>query len=85
MLGGEPGQGLGAEVRELVDRLPRVVQPFLELGILRLEAGDPSLARVGDLSGLLQGLQASLELDAERGIGMMPASAVRSGTRRRPQ
>ncbi|MER5852947.1 hypothetical protein ABT126_39795 [Streptomyces sp. NPDC002012] len=65
MLGGEPGQGLGAEVSELVDCLLRSVQSLPELGVLRLEAGDLGFARVGNVAGLLQGLKASLELDAE--------------------
>jgi hypothetical protein len=65
VLGSEPGQGLGAEVRELVDRLLRLSEPFLELGVLHLEAGDLGLAGVRDVSGLPQRLEASLKLDAE--------------------
>ncbi|MFD7017360.1 hypothetical protein [Streptomyces sp. NPDC059928] len=56
VLGGEPGQGLGAEVRELVDRLLRLGRPSPELGVLCLEPGDLSLAGVGDLAGVLQRL-----------------------------
>ncbi|MFJ5675639.1 hypothetical protein [Streptomyces sp. NPDC093097] len=47
MLGEEPGQGLAAEVGELVDLLLRPGQPFPELGDLFLEAGDLILARSG--------------------------------------
>ncbi|MGW3622557.1 hypothetical protein [Streptomyces sp. NPDC000880] len=47
VLGGEAGQGLGAEVRELVDRLLGLGEPFLELGVLFLEPGDLGLARSG--------------------------------------
>lgn len=49
VLGGEPGQGLGAEVGELVDRLLQRGQPFLELGVLRLETGALGLAGVGKI------------------------------------
>jgi hypothetical protein len=76
MLCGEPGQGLGAEVRELAGRLFRLSQPFLKLRDLRLEAGDLGFPRVGDLSGLLQVLEAALEFCAEAGIG---AGALEGG------
>ncbi|MER5362902.1 hypothetical protein [Streptomyces sp. NPDC002785] len=66
MLGGEPCQGLGAEVHKLVDRLLGSGQPFPELGALRLEPDDLSFTGVGDVSGLLQGLAATLELGPQR-------------------
>lgn len=50
MLGGEAGQGLAAEVGELVDRLLRLGEPFPELGVFCLEPGELGLARVGDLA-----------------------------------
>ncbi|WP_406378921.1 hypothetical protein [Streptomyces sp. NBC_01618] len=56
MLGGEPGQGLDAEVGEFIDGALRLDEPFLELRDLRFEAGDLGFPRVGDLAGLLQGL-----------------------------
>lgn len=43
MLGGEPGQGLAAEVGELVEHLLGLGEPFPEIGVLRLEPGDPGL------------------------------------------
>jgi hypothetical protein len=52
VLCGGPGQGLGAEVRELIDLLRGLGQPFLELGALCFEPGDLGLARIGDLAGL---------------------------------
>ncbi|QIY53221.1 HNH endonuclease [Streptomyces sp. RPA4-5] len=61
-MSGEPGQGLSAEVGELVDRLLRLSKPFLEPGDLCLEPDDLRFAGVRDLSDLLQGLEASLEL-----------------------
>jgi hypothetical protein len=44
VLCGEPGQGLAAEVGELVDRLLRLGEPFPELGVFCLEPGDLGLA-----------------------------------------
>ena len=61
VLGGEPGQGLAAEAGELVDRLLRRDEPLPELAVLLLEAGDLGFAGIGDLSGLLQGVKATLE------------------------
>lgn len=76
MLGGEAGQGLAAEVGELVDRLLRLGEPFPELGVFCLEPGELGLARVGDLAGLTHDVQASLELDAQMSVG---AGAVERG------
>ncbi|MFF3488984.1 hypothetical protein ACFYXC_37905 [Streptomyces sp. NPDC002701] len=76
MLGSEPGQGLAAEVGEFFDHLLRLVQPFPEFGGLFLEPGDLSLARVGDLAGVLECLEASFELDAEVSVR---ASAAERG------
>lgn len=76
VLGGEAGQSLGAEARELVDRPLRLGQPLLELGVLCFEAGDVGFAVVGDVSGLLQGLETSLEFGAEVCVG---AGAVEGG------
>lgn len=59
VLGGEPGQGLAAEVGELRDCLLHCGQPFPELAVLCLEPGDLGLARVGDLADFLQGLDPS--------------------------
>ncbi|MGH4036059.1 hypothetical protein ACQB60_45000 [Actinomycetota bacterium Odt1-20B] len=39
-------------------------QPFPELGDLCLEPGDLSLARIGDLAGVLKRLDPSFELGA---------------------
>lgn len=64
VLCGEAGQVLGAELRQAVDGLFCLGQSLPEPGILRLEAGDPGFAGVGDVSGLLQGLQPALELGA---------------------
>ncbi|MEV5543693.1 hypothetical protein AB0L13_43470 [Saccharopolyspora shandongensis] len=76
MLSDEAGEGLGSEVRELGDGLLRLGQPFFELGVLRFEAGDLRFAGVGDLTGLLENLEAALEFCSEVGIG---AGAVEGG------
>jgi hypothetical protein len=65
-----------AEVGQFFDHLLRLGQPFPELGGLCLEPGDLSLARVGDLAGILQCLDPSFELDAEVSVR---ASAVERG------
>jgi hypothetical protein len=46
--GGEAGQGLGTEARDLVDRPLRLGRQLRELGVLRFEAGDCGVARVGE-------------------------------------
>ncbi|MFI6730569.1 hypothetical protein [Streptomyces atratus] len=69
VLCGEPGQGLDAEVRELIDLLRGLGQPFLELGVLCLEPGNLGLARIGGLAGLAHGVQASFERDVEGRVG----------------
>ncbi|MFD8801564.1 hypothetical protein [Streptomyces atroolivaceus] len=78
MLGGEPGQGLSAELAELFVGLLRSGQPRLERGDLGFEPGDLSFARIGDLPSLLKGLQAAFELDAEvsAGAGSVERGAV---------
>jgi len=76
VLGGEPGQDLSAEVRELLDLLLGRGQSLLEFAVLRLQAGDLGFAGVGNLAGLLQGLQPVFELGAEACVG---AGAVKGG------
>ncbi|MGW7041475.1 hypothetical protein ACWGDT_01890 [Streptomyces avermitilis] len=60
----------------LFDRLLRLIQPFLELGVFRFELVDLGFAGIRYLSGLPQGLETSLELDAELRVG---AGAVKRG------
>lgn len=55
---------------------PDLDEPLLEPGVLGLESGDLSYARVRDLAGLLQGLETPFELDAEVSVG---AGAVEVG------
>lgn len=67
MLGGEPGDGLNTEVGELVDGARGAIQSLLQRGDLGSQACDLGLSWGGDLSGLLQGLEAAFELFAEVG------------------
>lgn len=75
MLGGELGQCLAAEFGEFADCLLRLGQPLSDLGDLCLKPGDLSLARVGDLAGVLHCLDPSFELDTVS----VRASAVERG------
>jgi hypothetical protein len=69
VLGGQARQGLGAEGGEFADRAVGAGQALLERGDLALEPGDLRVPRVGDLAGLLEGLESLLELLPEVGVG----------------
>jgi hypothetical protein len=76
VLRGQSGEGLGAEVGELVDRAVRLGQALFERGVFVFEVSDLSIAWVGFLVGVLESGQSLLELDAEVGVG---AVAVKGG------
>jgi hypothetical protein len=63
-LGGELGEGPGAEVGEFVDRAGGLGEAFLQYGDLVLEPGDLGVAWVWTVAGLVDGLQTLLELCA---------------------
>ena len=64
MLGGEAGQGMGAEVGEVVDRAGGLCETLLQCGGLVLEPGDLGVAWVGEIAGLLEGAEPVFELGA---------------------
>ncbi|MFF7701358.1 hypothetical protein [Streptomyces lydicus] len=68
VLFGDRGQSLGTAVGEFVDRLLRLIQPFLELGDFRFEPVGLGFAGIRYFSGLSQGLEVPLN-STRMGVG----------------
>ena len=77
VLTGELGERAVLEVPQAGDRVVAVGQTLPEGGDLVLEAGDLGVTAVGEVAGLLAGLEPGLELFAEMGVG---PGAVEGGT-----
>lgn len=78
VLGAEPGECLVPEVVEHGDRGVAVGQSLPERGGLVLEAGDLGVAAVGEVAGLLSGLEPGFEFLAEAGVGTGAVEGGRS-------
>jgi hypothetical protein len=69
VLRGEPGQGLGAEVGEVVDSAGGLGESLLWLGGLVLEPSDLRVSRVGAFASLLEQVESLFELGSQVGVG----------------
>jgi hypothetical protein len=69
VLRGQLGQGLGAEVGELLVCAAGAGQPLLERGDLVVETADLGRAGVGALAVVVERGQALFELGAQVGVG----------------
>jgi len=77
VLAGELGERAVLEVTQIGDRVVAVGKTLPERGDLVLEAGDLCVTAVGEVAGLLAGLEPGLELLAEMVVG---PGAVEGGT-----